>query len=60
MSRVPSPENKEIVVNFRATTKEKAVWDAEADRQGVSLSRLVRHVLNDYVKSRNSRKKKTR
>ena len=60
MSRVPSQENKEIVVNFRATLQEKAAWDAEADRQGVSLSRLVRHVLNDYVKRRKSRKKKTK
>jgi hypothetical protein len=59
MERVPVPENKEVAIGFRATEAEKAEWQAEADRQGVALSKLIRFAINEYCGQRKKSKKST-
>jgi hypothetical protein len=59
MSRVPTSPQRDELVAFRATPAEKAEWQAEADRQGVSLSELLRHAANEYCQRRKKPKKAT-
>lgn len=55
MSRVRSFTNDERT-EIRQPTSEKAKWLAEAESQGVTLTALVRHAVNEYI----NRRKKSR
>lgn len=57
MSRVPEYEKKDVPMNFRISQTEKDVWQAEAERQDVPLSRMIRHIVNEYCQRRKKKKK---
>ncbi len=46
-------------MNFRVSDAEKKKWEAEADRRDITLSQLIRHVMNDICKKSNKPKKRT-
>lgn len=46
-------------MNFRVNEAEKKAWEAEADRRDITLSQLIRHVMNDLCKRRRKSKKRT-
>lgn len=37
-------------ITFRATPTEKEYWKSIAERQGMTLSQLIRKLIKDYVK----------
>lgn len=57
MSRVPEYEKKDVLMNFRISQTEKDVWQTEAERQDVPLSRMIRHIVNKYCLRRKKKKK---
>lgn len=60
MTDIPREDKKVEIVTLRISTAEKAEWQAQADEHGVSVSRLVRHVVNEFCnrqKKRKSRRK---
>lgn len=52
MDRVPHEDRKDELMAFRVSKAEKALWQREAERQDVPLSRLIRYVVTQYCEQR--------
>ncbi len=59
MSRVPN-NPKETSTRLRQSVTEKKKWQREAESQGVSISALIRHAVNEYINRRKKSARKSR
>lgn len=61
MAEVPKPDEMTARVLLALTPAQKQDWQEEANRQGVSLSALIRHAMAEYMdtlgRAKKSRKK---
>tara|TARA_R110000824_G_scaffold8439_3_gene38353 strand:- start:1011 stop:1310 length:300 start_codon:yes stop_codon:yes gene_type:complete len=39
-------DNRDVAINFRATSKDKTTWTEKADSENITLSALIRNTMN--------------